>query len=189
MKNCENILPHYVNGRKSVLFVSCYQRILIKILRERTAVFFLFFNEMLLSENYQSVLFLDFKVNKYETVYSFMSAHFQFQVYMNAKPAPKLSELLFLTVIGHLAKVTYTTEVIFYWLLRGSCYIRSIEIGVQYWNFHRILNFYLLLIFSWKKILRSNFAFWETFKLLRSLDSKEIKLQFLFCFVKPKGIQ
>ena len=58
--------------------------------------------------------------------------HFQFQVYMNAKPAPKLSELLFLTVIGHLAKVTYTTEVIFYWLLRGSCHIRSVEIGVEY---------------------------------------------------------
>ena len=30
---------------------------------------------------------------------------------MTAKPAPKLSELLFLTVIGHLAKVGYTNEV------------------------------------------------------------------------------
>ena len=76
--------------------------------------------------------------NEFETVSPFMSAqnqahfHFQFQVYMNAKPAPKLSELLFLTVIGHLAKVTYTTEVIFYWLLRGSCHIQSVEIGVEY---------------------------------------------------------
>ena len=30
---------------------------------------------------------------------------------MNAKAAPKLSELLFLAVIGHLAKVGYATEV------------------------------------------------------------------------------
>ena len=96
---------------------------------------------------------------------------------MNAKPAPKLSELLFLTVIGHLAKVTYTTEVIFYWILRGSCHIQSVEISVEYWNFHQNLNLRFLLIFSWKRILRSNFEFWKTFKLLRCINSKEIQIQ------------
>ena len=34
-----------------------------------------------------------------------------FQVYINAKPAPKLTELLFLSVIGHLAKGVYVTEI------------------------------------------------------------------------------
>ena len=32
-----------------------------------------------------------------------------------------------------------------------SCHIRRVEIGVEYWNFCRILNVYFLLIFKWKK--------------------------------------
>ena len=44
------------------------------------------------------------------------------------------------------------------------------------WNCRRTWNLCFLLIFSWKK-LRPNFAFWDTFKLLRCLNSKEIKLQ------------
>ena len=44
------------------------------------------------------------------------------------------------------------------------------------WNCCRTWNLCFLFIFSWKK-LQLNFAFWDTFKLLRCLNSKEIKLQ------------
>ena len=44
------------------------------------------------------------------------------------------------------------------------------------WNCYLTWNLCFLLIFSWKK-LRPNFAFWNTFKLLRCLNSKEMKLQ------------
>ena len=44
------------------------------------------------------------------------------------------------------------------------------------WNCRQTWNLCFLLIFSWKK-LGLNFAFWDTFKLLKCLNSKEIKLQ------------
>ena len=44
------------------------------------------------------------------------------------------------------------------------------------WNCRWTWNLCFLLILSWKK-LRSNFVFWDTFKLLSCLNSNEIKLQ------------
>ena len=44
------------------------------------------------------------------------------------------------------------------------------------WNCRRTWNLCFLFIFSWKK-LQPNFAFWDTFKLLRCPNSKEIKLR------------
>ena len=44
------------------------------------------------------------------------------------------------------------------------------------WKCRRTWNFCFLLIFSWKKP-GPNFAFSDTFKLLRCLKSKQIKLQ------------
>jgi len=62
-------------------------------------------------------------------------------------------------------------------LVRESCHIRGVEIGVEYWNFCRILNLCFLFKFQLKKNLQPNLAFLGTFKLLRCLNSKEIKLQ------------
>ena len=51
------------------------------------------------------------------------------------------------------------------------------------WNWHRILKFLtnfeslFSLNFQLKKNLQQNFKIWDTFKLLRCLNSKEIKLQ------------
>ena len=44
------------------------------------------------------------------------------------------------------------------------------------WNCCRTWIICFLLIFSWK-MLQPNFAFWDTFMLLKCLNSKEIKLQ------------
>ena len=44
------------------------------------------------------------------------------------------------------------------------------------WNCHPTRNLCFLLIFSWEK-LQPIFAVWDTFKLLRCLNSKETKLQ------------
>ena len=68
------------------------------------------------------------------------------------------------------------------WLLvKGLC-ICSVFTYVQFmsyskcWNCRRTWNICFLLIISWK-MLQPNFAFWDTFMLLRCLNSKEIKLQ------------
>ena len=68
--------------------------------------------------------------------------------------------------------VVYTGSFFTYW----SWHIWSAEIGVKYWNFQPILSLCFLLIFSWKK-MQPNFLFWGNLKLLKCLNSKEIKLQ------------
>ena len=52
-------------------------------------------------------------------------------------------------------------------LMSNSCHIRSVEIVVE-------LGIFVFFSFSAEKKLRPNFAFWDTFKLLRCLNSKEI---------------
>ena len=42
--------------------------------------------------------------------------------------------------------------------MRGSCHIRSVEIGVEYWNCCQILDLCFLLIFRWKKKTATKFC-------------------------------
>ena len=52
----------------------------------------------------------------------------------------------------------------------GSCHVWSMEIGVEFWHIHWILNLCFHLIFSWKK-LWPNFVFWGNLKILKCLNS------------------
>ena len=58
----------------------------------------------------------------------------------------------------------------FFFFMSSSCYFRSVEIVIE-------LGIIVFFQFSAEKKVRPNCAFWDTCKLLRCLNSKEIKLQ------------
>ena len=64
----------------------------------------------------------------------------------------------------------YLLTLTFSELMSSSCHIQSVEIVVE-------LGIFVFFKFSAEKKLQPNFAFWDTFNLLRCLNSKEIKLQ------------
>ena len=105
---------------------------------------------------------------------------------------PKSSAYFFLCCAPSMVQLVNTSCSLmnfeWFWLFRGlSQVIQSnqpskIQINVRFMSFWKCWNcrrngIFAFFSFSAEKKLRPNFAFWDTFKLLRCLNSNKIKLQ------------